>query len=78
MATPKKIKTYPTNKGYITGRNGTYGIKGVSIMPYGIGNYKMVSIEGIGKRGKIINGGLSMAVETFEEICKDFLGGNKK
>jgi hypothetical protein len=51
--------------GYITGRNGTYNITDLDIWFTEAG--KSLWIDGIGKRGCAINGGLCVDKEVFIE-----------
>jgi hypothetical protein len=57
--------------GLITGRNGTFDIVGLSIW-YGPATGQ-IHIDGVGKRGTAINGGLAVKLEGFEQACKQFL-----
>ena len=57
--------------GHITGRNGTWSITALAASPYG----KWVDVEGIGKRGNVINGGLTVQLAAFTRLCVEFLQG---
>ena len=55
--------------GMITGRNGTFDITGVSIWD---GNGKCF-IDGIGKRGNAIKGGLMLPSDKMDELAFKWL-----
>ena len=57
--------------GHITGRNGTWGITALAASPNG----KWVDVDGIGKRGNVINGGLTVQLAAFTRLCVEFLRG---
>lgn len=65
--------TIPTNseRSLISGRNGCYPIKAIEVWE-GNGN---VFIDGIGRRGKAIKGGLIVTASAFTELCRAWLGG---
>ena len=63
------MKRYKTTKGIITGRNGTFEIASVEVSEFGL----LIRFDGVGKRGKTINGGLSMDARTFDKIVVDYL-----
>jgi hypothetical protein len=52
-------------QGQITGRNGTFGIKAVRVFCYG----DQVWIDGVGKRGRAIKGGLMISVKAMDEMA---------
>ncbi len=57
--------------GHITGRNGTWNITALAASPYG----KWVDVDGIGKSGNAINGGLTVQLAAFTRLCVEFLQG---
>lgn len=58
------------SRAYITGRNGTYEITAIHISELDNG---IVMIDGIGKRGAVINGGLGINKEAWETICTEIV-----
>ena len=60
--------TAPT-MGHITGRNGTFHLSGLVVDERG----DRVSIDGVGKSGRIVNGGLLVSAEAFARIAAEFL-----
>jgi len=61
----------PTTYGWIQGRNGLFDILAVRVGWYG--NPTGVYIDGIGKRGKTINGGLSLTASAMDALCERWL-----
>ncbi len=60
----------------ITGRNGTYRIKAVSA--WESNDHVHVHIEGIGRSGFKIRGGLTLTLEAFDELCQRYLEARKE
>jgi hypothetical protein len=54
--------------GWITGRNGTFDITDIKITP---GYDDRIILDGIGKRGTIINGGIGIKKSVLVEKLKE-------
>jgi len=68
---PRRIRVdTDVKRSYIQGRNGLYDIHEIEIWETEDGN---VFIDGIGKRGNAINGGLHITKEAMTEIAKRWL-----
>src|SRR5215475_13193710 len=64
-----KVPTDPEDS-IVRGRNGTYYITTLRVCEMFDG---YVSLEGIGKRGFVIRGGLCVTKKCFEEMCRAYL-----
>ena len=62
------------NNSYIIGRNGTFKIYSVRVSV----TEKYTFIDGIGKHGNIIRGGIVISKECMEAISKEFLRDCKR
>jgi len=60
----------------IVGRNGTFDIKKVNVWEGPTNG--LCYVDGIGKKGTAINGGLGFPVEIMDEIAKQWLRGRGK
>jgi hypothetical protein len=72
-ATPKLLSVeVPTDRedSIVTGRNGVFHIEKLWIWENGI---EQIYIEGIGKSGKALRGGLRVTMECFAQAARDFL-----
>lgn len=58
-----------TSSGWITGRNGTFDLSRVHLWQ----GTHAVFIDGIGQRGKTINGGLGLDTATMDELAARWL-----
>jgi hypothetical protein len=54
----------------VTGRNGVFHINKLWVWENGIGQ---IYIEGIGRRGKALRGGLRVTKHCFVQLCRQFL-----
>jgi hypothetical protein len=68
MAKEHEVKV--STRGDIVGRNGTYNLTAVSLFPCDNG---MVKIDGFGKRGNAIHGGLWVGKEAMDALATDWL-----
>ena len=69
-----KLQRHKT-EGEITGRNGTYAIQEIEIGDYSdLG----VKIDGIGKRGTRIRGGLWITPETMDQVAAEWIKYRKE
>ena len=59
----------PEGTGHIQGRNGYFQISAVQVWH----GTDTAFIEGIGKRGTVINGGLDLPIEVMDEIAQQWL-----
>jgi hypothetical protein len=64
-----RVPTDPEDS-IVRGRNGTYYITTLRVCEMFDG---YVSLEGIGKRGFVIRGGLCVTKKCFEEMCRAYL-----
>lgn len=53
----------------ITGRNGTFDITNIEIQEVG----DKVYIRGIGKKGKVVHGGMRVTKHCFETMCREYV-----
>jgi hypothetical protein len=67
---PIQVPTDPDNS-HIIGRNGRAGIKAVTVLQT-LDN-KYLYFDGIGKRGKTINGGLYFEAGTMDKLAMRWL-----
>ena len=58
--------------GFIKGRNGAFDIVGIELWVPEQDDFD-VWVDGVGKRGKVINGGLRIAPTGFDEVCRQYL-----
>ena len=58
-----------TETGWVNGRNGVFDITAVEVWQ----SIAWVSLDGIGKRGKTINGGLRFTAEAMDSLCERWL-----
>lgn len=74
-----RFKTDP-DVAWIEGRNGIFDIPEVDIWYGGIpiAEAVFVTIGGVGKRGNIIRGGLTVSAETMDELCSWWISQRKK
>lgn len=69
MAIHIKIAT-DVKRSAVTGRNGTFDI--AAIAAWQADNGRLVHLDGIGKRGTPIRGGLSIPGETMDGVCLEW------
>jgi hypothetical protein len=71
-AKTKTIVVDADTEGFITGRNGTFDITKVVLTQTHSGSLEVL-IDGVGKRGKFLNGGLRVTVAAMDELCEKWL-----
>ena len=63
--------------GYIKGRNVMADLSAIEVWTGGI-NHAYCFIDGIGKRGSVINGGLQVEAAAFEKLCRQYIAARQK
>ena len=58
-----------SSKSMITGRNGEFDIKAIAVW----GSAGRVFLDGIGKRGSAIRGGMSFPTDKMDELARGWL-----